>query len=314
MGQASIILAQHIGAVIFATVSTAEKKQLLMTTYGLPEDHIFKSRNTAFAQGIIRLTGSRGVDVVLNSLAGESLLVSWRCIARFGRFVELGQKDIVGNTGLDMAPFLRNVSFHAVNMLDLLDYDVPAAARVFSEVVGLPEAGVARPVTPLATFPFSRAEEAFRLMQMDRHVGKIVLEARDDDVVLATPPGVPPMAFRPDATYIIAGGAGGLGRCIAEWMARSGARNIVLWTRSGARKPAVRQLMVNQEKKGVRAAAVECDVGQQDQVRSCVSRLQSESWAPVRGVVQSAMVLRDTVSENALRSAILYSLLTDTCL
>ncbi|TKW53678.1 Lovastatin diketide synthase LovF [Colletotrichum tanaceti] len=60
----------------------------------------------------------KGVDVVLNSLAGEALRLSWRCIARFGRFVELGQRDIVGNAGLVMAPFLRNVSFHSVNMLD----------------------------------------------------------------------------------------------------------------------------------------------------------------------------------------------------
>ena len=81
------------------------------------------------------MTSNKGIDVVLNSLAGEPLRLSWGCIARFGRFVELGQKDIVGNTGLDMAPFLRNVSFHSVNMLDLLEYDVLKASRIFAEVM-----------------------------------------------------------------------------------------------------------------------------------------------------------------------------------
>ncbi|KAK0386278.1 hypothetical protein NLU13_6115 [Sarocladium strictum] len=189
VGQAAIILAQHIGAVPIVTVSTAEKKKLLMDSYGIPEEHILNSRDASFAQGVMRLTNSRGVDVVLNSLAGEPLRLTWRCIARFGRFVELGQKDMVGNTGLDMEPFLRNVSFHSVNMLDLLDHDVAATAQIFDEVVGLLKDGVARPIAPITTFPLARAEEAFRLMQMGKHVGKIILEARDGDIVLATPHG-----------------------------------------------------------------------------------------------------------------------------
>lgn len=297
VGQAAIILAQHIGAIPIVTVSTEEKKQLLMRSYGIPEDHLFNSRDTSFAQGIMRLTGSRGVDVVLNSLAGEPLRLTWRCIARFGRFVELGQKDIVGNTGLDMEPFLRNVSFHSVNMLDLLDHDVPATAQVFSEVVQLLKDGIAKPIAPITSFPLSRAEEAFRLMQMGRHVGKIVLEALEDDTVLATPHGVAPMSFRPDATYLIAGGSGGLGRCIAEWMARSGAKNIVLLSRSGEGKRTVKELMVRLRDEGVRAVAMACDVGQEDQLLSCLATLKAEGWPQVRGVVQGAMVLKDAVSD-----------------
>lgn len=296
VGQASIILAQHIGAIPIVTVSTDEKKQLLIDNYGIPDAHIFNSRDTTFAQGIVRLTESRGVDVVLNSLAGEPLRLSWRCIARFGRFVELGQKDIVGNTGLDMEPFLRNVSFHSVNMLDLLDHDLAATAQVFSEVVDMLKAGIARPITPITKFPLARAEEAFRLMQMGRHVGKIVLEARDEDTVLATPHGVAPISFRPDATYILAGGSGGLGRCIAEWMARSGAKNIALLARSGDRKRTVRELMVRLRNQGVRAVAMECDVGQEDHLLSCLETLKAENWPAVKGVVQGAMVLKDAVS------------------
>ncbi|OBR04783.1 Beta-ketoacyl synthase domain-containing protein [Colletotrichum higginsianum IMI 349063] len=305
VGQASIILAQHVGAKVFATVSSEEKKQLLMTTYGIPAEHIFNSRDTQFAQGVMRLTGSRGVDVVLNSLAGEALRLSWRCIGRFGRFVELGQKDIVGNTGLDMEPFLRNVSFHSVNMLDLLDHDAVAASRVFGEVMDLLRSGVARPVAPVESFPLSRAEEAFRRMQMGKHVGKIVLEARDDDVVLATPPRVAPMAFRPDATYVIAGGSGGLGRCIAEWMARSGARNILMLSRSGDRKRTVRELLGRLEKQGVRAAAMECDVGDEAQLLACLDRCRAESWPRVRGVVQGAMVLNDAIYQGMTRDQFL---------
>ena len=80
-GQAAIQVAKHIGAEIYITVGSEEKKKLLMDTYGILEDHIFYSRNTSFAQGIMRMTNNKGVDVVLNSLSGEGLIASWECIA-----------------------------------------------------------------------------------------------------------------------------------------------------------------------------------------------------------------------------------------
>ncbi|KAK8014373.1 hypothetical protein PG990_007669 [Apiospora arundinis] len=294
LGQAAIILAHHVGARVLATVSSKEKKQLLVKTYNIPEDHIFDSRDTKFASGIMRLTNNTGVDVVLNSLAGESLRLSWDCIARFGRFVELGQKDIVNNTGLEMAPFIRNVSFHSVNMLDLLEYDVPTASRVFSEVVGLLHKGVVRPVNPITHYRMSEAEEAFRTMQMGKHMGKIVLKIHDGDEVMVTPPPhQAPVCLRPDATYIIGGGSGGLGRSIAEWMARVGAKNILLLTRSGERKQNVRDVLDRLRKNGVRAAAFECDVGNESQLQACLARCKSEDWPEIRGVIQGAMKLQD---------------------
>jgi NADPH:quinone reductase-like Zn-dependent oxidoreductase len=94
VGQASIMIAQHIGAEIFATVGSQEKKDHIMKTFGIPADHIFNSRDLSFVQGIRRATNDGGVDVILNSLAGEALRESWSCLAWFGRFIELGKKDI----------------------------------------------------------------------------------------------------------------------------------------------------------------------------------------------------------------------------
>lgn len=116
VGQAAIILAQHIGAEIFATVGSEEKKNLIMSQYGIPEDHIFSSRDTSFAKGIMRATSGNGVDVVLNSLAGEALRLSWHCLAKFGRFLEIGKADLFANTGIDMKPFLDNKSYIGVNL------------------------------------------------------------------------------------------------------------------------------------------------------------------------------------------------------
>ncbi|KAK8045422.1 hypothetical protein PG993_005446 [Apiospora rasikravindrae] len=299
VGQASIILAEHIGAQVFVTVSSEEKKQLLIKEYGIAEENIFDSRDTQFAAGVLRMTKDKGVDVVLNSLAGESLRLSWHCIARFGRFVELGKMDIVGNTGLDMKPFLRNVSFHGVDMIDLRNYDVATTSRVFSEVRDLLDKRIIRPVHPITPYPMSQVEEAFRLMQTSKHTGKIVMEVHEDDIVMATPPPLTaPVRFQPNATYVIAGGSGGLGRCIAEWMVTSGAKNVLLLSRSGDRKPNVSKLLCRLREQGARAAAFECDVGDESQLLACLARCQSESWPKIRGVIQGAMVLRDKVYKN----------------
>ena len=94
VGQAAIILAQYIGADIFVTVSSEVKKSFLINKYNIPEDHIFNSRDYSFAAGIKRMTNAKGVDVVLNSLAGEGLRQTWLSVAPFGRFIELGKRDI----------------------------------------------------------------------------------------------------------------------------------------------------------------------------------------------------------------------------
>lgn len=110
VGQAAIVLTQHIGAEIFATIGSQEKRELISSQYGIPDDHIFSSRDMSFAKGIMRMTGKNGVDVVLKSLAGEALRQSWLCLAKFGRFLEIGKADLFANTGLDMHPFLENKS------------------------------------------------------------------------------------------------------------------------------------------------------------------------------------------------------------
>lgn len=297
VGQAAINLARHRGATVIATVSSEPKKALLMETFGIPESHIFDSRGSSFAAGVMRLTNGRGADVVLNSLAGEALSLSWNCIARFGRFIELVKRDILVNASLDMAPFLRNASFHGVNLLEYVTEDVDPTAfpRIFSAVMDLVHAGVATPIEPTTTMPFSEVESAFRLMQGGQHMGKIVLKAEEGDLVPLVRPSLRSALFNEEGTYIIAGGGGGLGRAMAAWMSKLGARNIILLSRSGDKKAEVRELLTQLGEQGVRVAAWECDISKERNLMACVERCNSESWPRIRGVIQAVMVLDDTV-------------------
>lgn len=111
VGQAAIMLAQHLGAEIFVTVSSDVKKNLVMSKYGIAEDHIFNSRDLTFVDGIMRMTNGRGVDVVLNSLAGEALRQTWHCLAWMGRFIEMGKRDIGKSPFLDLPSHQANEAF-----------------------------------------------------------------------------------------------------------------------------------------------------------------------------------------------------------
>jgi NADPH:quinone reductase-like Zn-dependent oxidoreductase len=183
VGQAAIQIAQMVGAEVFVTVGTKEKKQHLVTTYGIANDHVFASRDLTFASGVMRVTGGRGVDVVLNSLAGDALKATWRCIALFGRFIEIGKKDIEANGRLDMAPFVKNVTFASVDISVILRQNRKLAAELFSEVMKLIRAGSIKEASPVTIYPFSQIEDSFRLMQAGKHMGKIVLEPREADLV-----------------------------------------------------------------------------------------------------------------------------------
>lgn len=182
-GQAAVQCAQHLGATIIATVGTEDKRELLVERYGIAPDHVLSSRDTSFAQGVMRITGGRGVDVVLNSLSGEGLVASWECVAPFGRFIEIGKKDIIASKSLPMAQFARNVSFGAYDLSEMLLDRAEQAGAALQQVLTLIEQKKMSPAHPLQVFGAGEIEKAFRALQTGKTMGKIVVEFRPDEQV-----------------------------------------------------------------------------------------------------------------------------------
>ncbi|KAM7200715.1 Compactin diketide synthase mokB [Naviculisporaceae sp. PSN 640] len=311
-GQAAIVIAQHAGAgAIYATVGSEAKKQILVEHYGIPAAHILNSRDhLSFSAGLKRLTNNRGVDIVLNSLAGESLRESWLSLAPFGRFIELGKNDMFKNAGLDMLPFLKNTTFTGLNMGAIFNHNTPLSARLLRDVMALHTRGIVKPIRPVTSLPFSQIEEAFRTMAGGKHIGKIVLIPNDDDQVPMVPPPAlisarqksldktRTISLRPDATYLMPGGLGGLGRVIARWFASKGARYLAFTSRSGASSPQAKALLEELTSKGVQTKVLALDIGSKDGFSTLLSSLSASDFPPVRGVIIFAMQIRDIFVEN----------------
>jgi acyl transferase domain-containing protein/NADPH:quinone reductase-like Zn-dependent oxidoreductase/SAM-dependent methyltransferase/NAD(P)-dependent dehydrogenase (short-subunit alcohol dehydrogenase family) len=299
-GQAAIQLAQHFECEIYVTVSTPAKALMLNETYGIPITHVFSSRNYDFVKGIKRMTKGRGVDIILNSLAGEALRLSWSCIAPFGRFIEIGKKDIYGPSvttmgGLPMFPFSKNCMFASVDLLQVAAR--PDFAELLAEVMNLAEKKIITPPQPLRIFKQSGAEKAFRFMQSGKHIGKIVFEFDENEVVQMKP--APKEGFiKADATYLVAGAFGGIGKSITRFLVEQGARNLVLPSRStveggnNERAAFVQELRV----KGARVEAPLCDIANREQLAQALNSLNN--MPPIEGCIQSAMVLHDSSFQN----------------
>jgi NADPH:quinone reductase-like Zn-dependent oxidoreductase len=174
VGIASIQLAQYVGAQVFVTVGSLEKRQFLHTAFGLSDDQIFNSRNTDFADQVLAATQGRGVDVVLNSLTGDMLDESFRLLADGGTMVEIGKKDILERNNLSMTPFDRNISFRAV---DLSAERAPDSLveRSLARLFELFDGGHIKPINPIHRFSWTEIPSAVRFLRPGTHIGKVVL-------------------------------------------------------------------------------------------------------------------------------------------
>jgi NADPH:quinone reductase-like Zn-dependent oxidoreductase len=296
VGQAAITLAQLNGAEVFATVGSAEKKELLMKEYGLSEERIFYSRNNSFGAAIRQATGGQGVDVLLNSLTGEALRESWACLNKYGRFIDIGKRDITHKSRIEMAHVDNNASFISVDLFALLADRPKVVERLMAKVAELLKDNKAVAAKPLNIFPISKAEDALKALQTERSPGKQVIVPGAEDSVMATPSLKKTNLLKQDATYILIGGTGGLGRSMARWMVSNGGKHIVLVSRNASATGAVKELIDELEPAGANIVVKKCDVTDGSAVDDLVKN-GLKDLPPIRGVVHGTMVLADVLYE-----------------
>ncbi|XP_067206014.1 fatty acid synthase-like [Linepithema humile] len=298
VGQAAIHLAHHKGCEIFTTVGTSEKRKFIRDTFPfIPENHIGNSRDNSFEQMILSQTNGRGVDIVLNSLAEEKLQTSIRCLAKGGRFLEIGKFDFMANNLLNLSFLSKGISFYSV-MLDNL-FTAPQKLREhLNMVVAINLAN--KTIQPIARKIFEKdeVEAAFRYMAAGKHIGKIIIKMHKENESMSAPIlALPRYYCLSNKSYIILGGLGGFGLELADWLVARGAQNLVFISRAGV-KNGYQQMKIDLWKSyGVNVLIISnVDVAD---VKDCEYMLKSaEKLAPVDAIFNLAVVLNDKICPN----------------
>ncbi len=293
VGMAAIQVARWLGATIFATAGSPEKRALLLD---LGVAQVWDSRSLEFVDGIREATQGRGVDVVLNSLSGEAMERSFEALAPLGRFVEIGKRDILEKNRLPMAAFDRSVSFCSLDLdrLTLTRGDV--ILRLFGETFERFAAGDFVPL-PLTRFPAAKASEALRFMAQAKQIGKVVVDFDDAADVVISPLATLRSTIRADATYLVTGAFGGVGIEMVRMLAGRGARHFVLTGRSGASSDAARTLLDDLRQDGIVVREARVDVADAAAVRSLLDDMEG-TMPRLAGVFHAAAVLDDALIPN----------------
>ncbi|KAI1173842.1 putative polyketide synthase [Nemania sp. FL0916] len=292
VGLAAIQIATWLGATIFATAGTQEKREWLSQHCGIPLTHIYSSRDTQFLTQILGATEHRGVDVVLNSLTGELLHASFEACAPLGRFIEIGKKDIMDSGKLNMATFSRSVSFASFDLFELTETGNKRGhqtwRRLLEETFQLFREGVLQPIEPREAFDISEIVQSFRFFSQPARKGKVALKMDNPNSMIKLRPERFDSKFSSTKTYLMVGGFGGIGASITKWMYSLGARSFIFLSRSGDSKQSAADLVTDLRLSGCEVKVVAGDVSRMDDVRRAFECCPSR----IGGIVHASMSVR----------------------
>ncbi len=297
VGLAAVSIAKASGARILATAGSAAEREMLA---GLGVEYIGDSRSVEFAEEIRAATDGHGIDIILNSSAGEAIQRGMEILAPGGRFVELGKPDVYADAQLGLASLAKSASFAVVDLDLNLRLEPRRYRGLLHEILRQLVAGQLQ-MLPVTEFSLDRAVEAFQMMASGTHIGKIVISvpAEGSIAALALPPAQP--LVRPDGGYIVVGGMGGLGLVVARWLVAQGAGLVVLNGRS-APSAEVAAAIAEMNATASRVQVITGDIAQPDTAVRLVAAVERAGLRPA-GVLHSAMVLADETVLNMSASA-----------
>ncbi|KAJ8887678.1 hypothetical protein PR048_013896, partial [Dryococelus australis] len=302
VGQAAITLALNAGCLVFTTVGTPEKRKFIKERFPqLTDRHIGNSRDTSFEELIMEETKGRGVDLVLNSLAEEKLQASIRCLARGGRFLEIGKFDLSRNNPLGMEVFLKGTSFHGITLEKLLGEYTDWKLCLNDMMAEGIKRGDIQPLSR-TTYQFDEVEPAFRFMAAGKHIGKVLIKIRPEEEELITIPtpiymkATPRFYCNSEKSYVVAGGLGGFGLELVDWLVIRGARRVVLVSRSGVRTGYQCTRTRLWRSYGVQLSISTADISTAEGAERVIE--EALQLGPVGAIFNLAVVLHDAIFEN----------------
>ncbi|PGH05504.1 hypothetical protein AJ80_08325 [Polytolypa hystricis UAMH7299] len=285
VGLAALQICQMTGAQVYCTVGNNDEVEYLTGSLDIPRENIFHSKDATFLTSLMKETNNRGVDVVLNSLSGDVLQVSWQCVAKRGKMIHVGGPNSFDHTELNMSLFTGNRSFVSVDMADLQDM----YHDLLSQIVTLHHKGHIKPISPVQAFEADDITNMASTIHKRETIGKSVVQALHEPQNLKRSLGAQELELRGNASYLLVGGLGGLGQAISTCMVEHGARHFIYLSRSAGSSEDYADFFSELESQGCSVQAFSGDVANIDDV----TRVVQEAKHPIAGVLQMAMVLRD---------------------
>ncbi|KAL6878977.1 polyketide synthase [Trichoderma novae-zelandiae] len=299
VGQVAVGVAQMQGAEVIVTYSNPLERDTLKKM-GLVEDHILDNKTITFTQRVMELTDGDGVDAIFNLLAEDDIIrASCECLASGGRFLEMKRSNADASTTLPMSILDRNAS---LSIIDVVGLNLKTTGRLLQKTMELLEQGCIKHAQPLRSYNASEVDKAFQELQGGGALDRVIIMPQADDVVPKLIQEQRSWRFDENASYMIAGGSGGLGRGIAKWMADRGAKHLILPSRSGASSKAARQTVEELTARGVNIVAPKCDVASEQELADVLDEC-ARSMPPIKGCINAAMVLQGAVFQDNMTFA-----------
>jgi len=296
VGIAAIQIAGWLGAEIYATVGSDDKRDFLRL---LGIKHIYDSRSLRFAEDILSETDQRGVDVVLNSLAGEAINRNFQVLKPFGRFLELGKRDFYENTHIGLRPFRNNISYFGIDADQLMQERPELTQKLFADMMELFHNGVLHPL-PYTTFDANQVVDAFRYMQQSKQIGKIVVTYENGIQAKPTvknPAMLANVHFSADKCYFVTGGLSGFGLRSAQWLVEKGAKHLILINRSGVQSSETKTALATFAAQGINVHAAAVDATDKSALTALLTHC-SITMPPLAGIIHAAAVIDDSLARN----------------
>ncbi|XP_078579389.1 putative polyketide synthase 1 [Branchiostoma floridae x Branchiostoma japonicum] len=304
VGQAAIQMARLVGARIFCTAGSEEKRNFLRQELGIA--HVSDSRSSRFYHDVLQWTGGEGVDVCLSSLYGDLQTTTLKVLSQGGILCEIGKRSMLENAKMDTGPLLENKNFLSVQ-LDLLMKRNPTKVQTLMKTVcNLLEDGEIQPVKTTVKH-IGDYKGTLRWMSTGQHIGKVVFEVPPEFRPERLNP--PRQSFDAHGLYLITGGFGGIGQALARWMVDHGARHIALLSRSGCKTAKNRRTVAYMESRGAKVHALTVDVTNRTSLEKTLNHLRENPLIPaLKGIFHLAAVIDDSnvlhVSESQLERAL----------
>jgi len=291
-GLAALSICHWLQAKPFIVVESQAEADKMKADYHLAEEQIIFSSVKSIPARLSELTKGHGADIVFSSGSSDGNIARecWRGIAPFGRFIDFGRKNVLKRSVLDSLPLHRGANYHSFDVLDLYNSKPQTLAKLLQLTYTLYRQKLIPAIKPARIHHLAELDLAVSEFSDSFVQGKALIAYEKSDKKLKVLPSRPILRFRPDATYLLVGALGGLGRSLGSWMMDRGAKHFSFMARSGTDSKQAAILVDDMKKAGPSVQVIRGDATVRGDVDRALKSIPSEH--PVRGVVHAAMVLR----------------------